>query len=200
MSHDVVERDLLVGLLLVALEHIEPIAALHLGAHLLEVKSIGAVCIVAAIARCGLVVVGDEDRARHAPVGDVGLAAGLGLALGSSCSQCDFRCFDSRKFADSGWKSRLPISTTPGENGATTVPTISGRGFWNGFAMKPTPSSSAAVRAKSNLEAVVGEIDVVGRIALPDRQDDVDRFGENLVAVLHRECRAPRRRTSARRG
>ena len=37
---------------------------------------------------------------------------------------------------------------------------------------------------KADLEAVVGKIDVVGRIALPDRQDDVDRLGENLVAVL----------------
>ena len=77
----------------------------------------------------------------------------------------------------------MPISTTPGENGATTVPTISGRGFWNGLASTPTPSSSAAVRAKADLEAVVGEIDVVGRIALPDRQDHVDRLGEDLVAV-----------------
>ena len=40
------------------------------------------------------------------------------------------------------------------------------------------------MRAKLDLEAVVGKIDVVGRIALPDRQDHVDRLGEDLVAVL----------------
>ena len=36
---------------------------------------------------------------------------------------------------------------------------------------------------EADLETVVREIDIVGRIALPDRQDDVDRLGENLVAV-----------------
>ena len=35
-----------------------------------------------------------------------------------------------------------------------------------------------------DLVAVVREVDVVGRIALPDRQDHVDRLGEHLVAVL----------------
>ena len=33
-------------------------------------------------------------------------------------------------------------------------------------------------------EAVVGQVDIVGRLALPDRQDHVDRLGEDLVAVL----------------
>ena len=36
---------------------------------------------------------------------------------------------------------------------------------------------------EADLEAVVGKIDVVRRIALPDRQDHVDCLGENLVAV-----------------
>ena len=35
-----------------------------------------------------------------------------------------------------------------------------------------------------DLEAVAGKIDVVRRVALPDREDHVDRFGEQLVAVL----------------
>src|SRR4029079_469043 len=36
---------------------------------------------------------------------------------------------------------------------------------------------------EGDLEAVVREVDVVGRVALPDREDDVDRLGKNLVAV-----------------
>jgi len=35
-----------------------------------------------------------------------------------------------------------------------------------------------------DLVAVVGKIDVVGRTALPDGEDDVDRLGEQLVAIL----------------
>ena len=34
------------------------------------------------------------------------------------------------------------------------------------------------------LEAVVRKVDVVRRLALPDRQNDVDRLGKNLVAVF----------------
>jgi len=34
-----------------------------------------------------------------------------------------------------------------------------------------------------HLEPVVGEVDLVGRVALPDRQDHVDRIGEDFVAV-----------------
>ena len=48
----------------------------------------------------------------------------------------------------------------------------------------PTPSVERGGFRKADLEAVVGKIDVVGRIALPHRQDDVDGLGENLVAVL----------------
>ena len=39
------------------------------------------------------------------------------------------------------------------------------------------------MRAKVTLKRLSGKVDVVGRIALPDREDDVDRLGENLVAV-----------------
>ncbi len=78
----------------------------------------------------------------------------------------------------------MPISTTPGENGATTVPTISGRGFWNGLAEDADAELERRGAREGDLEAVVREIDVVGRIALPDRQDHVDRLGEHLVAVL----------------
>jgi len=48
---------------------------------------------------------------------------------------------------------------------------------------KPTPTSRTQARGR-DLVAVVRKVDVVGRIALPDRQDDVDRLGEHLVAVL----------------
>ena len=44
-------------------------------------------------------------------------------------------------------------------------------------------SCREAVDVDRHLEAVVGEIDIVRRLALPDRQDDVDRLGEQLVAV-----------------
>src|SRR5215467_16031059 len=37
---------------------------------------------------------------------------------------------------------------------------------------------------RRNLEAIIGKIDIVGWIALPDRQDDVDRLGKDLVAVF----------------
>src|SRR5215475_2471670 len=37
---------------------------------------------------------------------------------------------------------------------------------------------------ETDLEAIAGKIDVVGRIALPHRENDVDRLGENLVAIL----------------
>src|SRR5215467_15409760 len=37
---------------------------------------------------------------------------------------------------------------------------------------------------ETDLETIAGEIDVVGRIALPHGKDDVDRLGENLVAIL----------------
>src|SRR4029077_3629992 len=36
---------------------------------------------------------------------------------------------------------------------------------------------------KADLETIVGEIDIVGRIALPYRQYDVDCLGEDRVAV-----------------
>ena len=36
----------------------------------------------------------------------------------------------------------------------------------------------------AHLEAVPGKLDVVGRIALPDGEDHVDRLGEDLVAVF----------------
>src|SRR5207248_1496922 len=37
---------------------------------------------------------------------------------------------------------------------------------------------------EADLEAIVGEIDIVRRIAFPYREDNVDRFSENLVAIL----------------
>src|SRR5262249_35050633 len=37
---------------------------------------------------------------------------------------------------------------------------------------------------ETNLETIAGKIDIVGRIALPHRKDDVDRLSENLVAIL----------------
>src|SRR5262249_6146246 len=55
--HDVVVGDLFVGLLLVGLEHVEPVAALHLGAHLLVIEPIRTLLVVAAVARRRLVVV-----------------------------------------------------------------------------------------------------------------------------------------------
>src|SRR4249919_4108764 len=36
---------------------------------------------------------------------------------------------------------------------------------------------------EGDLETIVREVDVVRRVALPDREDDVDRLRENLVAV-----------------
>jgi hypothetical protein len=37
---------------------------------------------------------------------------------------------------------------------------------------------------ETDLETIAGKIDIVGRIALPDGENDVDRLGENLVAIL----------------
>src|SRR5215468_4313758 len=37
---------------------------------------------------------------------------------------------------------------------------------------------------ETDLETIARKIDIVGRIALPHRKDDVDRLGENLVAIL----------------
>src|SRR5262245_4943489 len=37
---------------------------------------------------------------------------------------------------------------------------------------------------KSNLEAIVRKIDVVGRVSFPHRQNHVDGFAENLVAIF----------------
>ncbi len=62
----------------------------------------------------------------------------------------------SRKFADSGWKSRWPIAITPLENGATTVPTISGRGLCSGLGMMPTPRSRSIVVAVVTLNRLSG--------------------------------------------
>ena len=58
------------------------LACIMLGWQLLPVEAVGAVRVVAAVAARGLVVVGDEDRARDAPVGRVGRHARLCLALG----------------------------------------------------------------------------------------------------------------------
>src|SRR2546427_6602095 len=35
-----------------------------------------------------------------------------------------------------------------------------------------------------HLVAISGQVDSIGRIALPDREDHVDRFGEHAAAVL----------------
>jgi phenylpropionate dioxygenase-like ring-hydroxylating dioxygenase large terminal subunit len=78
----VIVRDLVVWLFLVAFEHVKPVAALHLRAHLFEIKAIRAFRVIVAVALRYLVIVGDEDRTRHAPVGDIGFGAGFGLALG----------------------------------------------------------------------------------------------------------------------
>src|SRR5437016_5886773 len=43
-----------------------------------------------------------------------------------------------------------------------------------------------------HLEAVAGKIDVVRRFALPDGEDHVDGFGEQLIALLHGEAEAER--------
>src|SRR6185312_9243883 len=36
---------------------------------------------------------------------------------------------------------------------------------------------------EGDLETVIREVDVVRRVELPDREDDIDRFCENLVTV-----------------
>src|SRR5215468_533113 len=36
---------------------------------------------------------------------------------------------------------------------------------------------------ETDLEPVIGEINIVWWVTFPDGQDDVDRFGENLVAI-----------------
>ena len=43
---------------------------------------------------------------------------------------------------------------------------------------------------RRDLEAVVGEVDVIGRVALPDGEDHVDGFGEQLVALLLRQAKS----------
>jgi hypothetical protein len=62
------------------------------------------------------------------------------------------------------------------------VPTISGRGCW--LAHDADAEIERHRAPGRDLVAVVGKFDVVGRIALPDREDDVDRLREHLVAIL----------------
>ena len=78
----VIVGDLVVRLFFVAFEHIETVAALHLRAHLFEIKAIGALGVIVAVALCYFVIVGNENRARHTPVGNIGFGARFCLALG----------------------------------------------------------------------------------------------------------------------
>src|SRR5262245_59999625 len=52
-----------------------------------------------------------------------------------------------RKFAEIGSQPREAASVTPFEKGATTVTTIGGCGFCNGFGRKPCPICGIIVRA-----------------------------------------------------
>src|SRR5262249_49817919 len=46
------------------------------------------------------------------------------------------------------------------------------------------PKLEGGRASEADLKAIAGKIDVVGRIALPHRQNHVDGFGENLVAIF----------------
>src|SRR5262245_48078484 len=127
--HDIVEGDLFVRLFLVRLEHIEPLAALHLGAHLLVIEPVRAVGVVAAVACRRLVVIEHADRARDTPVRDVCFRARFGLAL-AVILPVRLEVLAEEKVGRQRMEVALAHLHHAGENGATTVPTISGRGFW----------------------------------------------------------------------
>ena len=73
---------------------------------------------------------------------------------------------------------------TPLEKGATTVPTISGRGCCSGLGSMPTPSSRSSVLLGGDVEPSALAHERIRWLALPDGGDDVDGFGEHLIAVL----------------
>ena len=154
----------------------------------------------AAVTQRDLVVVGDEYRARDAPVGRIGDLAGVALALARSSPSGWAATCESRKFADSGWKSRSPIAITPFENGATTVPTISGRGFWYGLYRSPRSISATLRLRRRHLEAVAREIDVVGRRRAPRSRGSRRSPRRTACCGPRPACRALRRRSAARRG
>ena len=179
----VVERDLVVRLILVALEHVEPLAALHLGIHLVPVEAIRAVLVLAAVARRGLVVVGDADGARDAPVRNLRLDAGLGLALAVILPvRLEMRRQQEVR------RQRMEVAA-PHVHHARRERRHHGADDLRPRLLVRLAEVADAERlidgaAGRHLVAVVGEVDVVRRIALPDRQDHVDRLGEHLVAVL----------------
>src|SRR6185437_10272768 len=61
--------------------------------------------------------------------------------------QCEATQLGCRKFAEMGSQPREAAATTPFENGATTVTTIGGCGFWKGVTMTPWPISAMSVRS-----------------------------------------------------
>jgi hypothetical protein len=79
--HDVVEGDFFVGLLLVTLEYIKPLAAFHLGEHLLVIKAVWTPRIGAGVASRDFVIIRHKESARHAPVRNIGLTTRFGLAF-----------------------------------------------------------------------------------------------------------------------
>ncbi len=175
--------DLLVGLLLVGLEHVEPFAALHLGAHLLVIEPVRALLVVAAVARRRLVVVEHADRARHPPVRDVRFRARLGLAL-AVILPVRLQVLGQEKVG----RQRMEVALSHQHDARRE------RRHHRAHDLRPRLLVGLGHDADAEIErhgargrdlvAVVGKVDVVGRTALPDGEDDVDRLGEHLVAIL----------------
>ena len=96
----------------------------------MEVEAIRAILIVAAIARRDLVVVVNEYRARDAPILDLCLGAGLGLAF-TVILPMRFEVLREQEIGGQRMKVALfPSAPRRAKMARPTVPTISGRGFW----------------------------------------------------------------------
>ena len=155
----------------------------ELGLKLPVVEAVRAVGSVAAVGSRDLVVVGDEHGAGDAPLRRIGLDAGLLLAFGvvrpvglEPVRQQEVgrqRMKVALAHRDDAFRERR-------DHGADDL----GTRLLVGLGHHADAEGEVHGLARRDLEAVAGKLDVVGRLALPDGEDHVDRLGEHLVAVL----------------
>src|SRR5215831_11645351 len=133
-DHEPVEHEvggqLSVRLIGAFLEYDVAVRTGELGLKLMVVEAIRARRILAAIGGCGPVVVGNEHGPRDAPIGRIGREPGLALAFGviRPVRGQPVRHEEVRR-------QRMEVALAHFDDGATTVPTISGRGFCSGLYM-----------------------------------------------------------------
>ncbi len=136
-----------------------------------------------AIALCYFVIVGDEDRTRHTPVGDIGFGARFCLALGV-VGPVRFEMLCKQKVRRQGMEVAFSHQYDAGRKWRDDSADDFRPRFLKRLRQYAYAKFERRGSRETNLETIAGEIDLVGRIALPHRKDDVDRFGEDLVAVL----------------